>query len=277
MVKLNPAVGYTGGKRRLLPFLRPYLPIEDIHRYVEPFVGMGAVYLDLRARGFNGPAILAERIEWIADFWRVTHNPKASQDLLLHAHVLEEWPPTEDGFWHMMENPCEGIVRVCRGLWLTNYMFANLPPEYIGNKWIAPRSSGTKLKSAAKWGKKFRWDSCAKRLSQIVTQLHGTKCEVYDDGIELLKTLSDRDTAFCDPPYENKAKYISGSHNRVDYVGSVFRSGAERIILTEMSDTEPPDGWSVAKVSVLSRQAGPWNGSGSNRKEYVYSNFVPNS
>lgn len=43
---VRPVLKWAGGKRQLLPALRPYYPDAFI-AYVEPFVGSGAVFLDL--------------------------------------------------------------------------------------------------------------------------------------------------------------------------------------------------------------------------------------
>jgi DNA adenine methylase len=43
---VRPVLKWAGGKRQLLPSLRPYYP-KTFARYVEPFVGSGAVFLDL--------------------------------------------------------------------------------------------------------------------------------------------------------------------------------------------------------------------------------------
>lgn len=47
---VRPILKWAGGKRQLLPALRPYYPAA-FSRYVEPFVGSGAVFLDLHNRG----------------------------------------------------------------------------------------------------------------------------------------------------------------------------------------------------------------------------------
>lgn len=44
----RPILKWAGGKRQLLPTLRPYYP-DTFDRYIEPFVGSGAVFLDLHA------------------------------------------------------------------------------------------------------------------------------------------------------------------------------------------------------------------------------------
>lgn len=45
----RPLLKWAGGKRQLLPILRSYYPPE-FDRYIEPFVGSGAVFFDLHAR-----------------------------------------------------------------------------------------------------------------------------------------------------------------------------------------------------------------------------------
>ncbi len=50
MTPAQPVLKWAGGKRQLLPALRPYYPAR-FARYIEPFVGSGAVFLDLHNRG----------------------------------------------------------------------------------------------------------------------------------------------------------------------------------------------------------------------------------
>jgi DNA adenine methylase len=47
---MRPLLKWAGGKRQLLPALRRYYPV-NFDRYVEPFVGSGAVFFDLLAGG----------------------------------------------------------------------------------------------------------------------------------------------------------------------------------------------------------------------------------
>jgi DNA adenine methylase len=47
---VRPILKWAGGKRQLLPALRPYYP-DTFSRYVEPFLGSGAVFLDCYNRG----------------------------------------------------------------------------------------------------------------------------------------------------------------------------------------------------------------------------------
>jgi DNA adenine methylase len=47
---VRPILKWAGGKRQLLPELRPFYP-RRFSRYVEPFLGSGAVFLDLHNSG----------------------------------------------------------------------------------------------------------------------------------------------------------------------------------------------------------------------------------
>ena len=47
---VRPILKWAGGKRQLLPALRRYYP-ESFARYIEPFLGSGAVFLDCHNRG----------------------------------------------------------------------------------------------------------------------------------------------------------------------------------------------------------------------------------
>jgi DNA adenine methylase len=50
---LRPFLKWVGGKRQLLPVLRRFYPAQ-FGRYLEPFVGSGAVFFDLLGRGALG-------------------------------------------------------------------------------------------------------------------------------------------------------------------------------------------------------------------------------
>src|SRR3954470_3022209 len=47
---VRPILKWAGGKRQLLPELRPFYPAQ-FTRYLEPFLGSGAVFLDLHNQG----------------------------------------------------------------------------------------------------------------------------------------------------------------------------------------------------------------------------------
>ena len=46
---MNPIIKWAGGKEKELPYIKENLP-NKIDRYIEPFVGGGAVYFDLNIK-----------------------------------------------------------------------------------------------------------------------------------------------------------------------------------------------------------------------------------
>jgi len=59
--RVRPFLKWAGGKRQLLPALRPHYP-GQFDRYIEPFLGSGAVFFDLLGSG-----LLDGRRAWLLD------------------------------------------------------------------------------------------------------------------------------------------------------------------------------------------------------------------
>ena len=70
---MRPFLKWAGGKRQLLPRLRPFYP-ASFGVYHEPFLGSGAVFFDLVARGqlrHRCAMLTDENPDLIATWWRV--------------------------------------------------------------------------------------------------------------------------------------------------------------------------------------------------------------
>lgn len=267
---MTPVVGYHGGKRRLLSRIRPALPAPDsIHRYVEPFVGMGAVYLDLRKRGYVGPALLADANEVVADFWRIVHT--RGRELVDAAEGLNATMDPDVYFAVLAEDEPDVIARCAKFLWITNYSYANVAPVYRGGGkgWSG---SGCKLTSAAKWGKTFPWDRCVARLKTVCSALDGMDVEVLDDVSEYVSRPGD--VVYADPPYFGRRGYApAGNANRekTDYAPTVFGWRSRCVVLSETRELSVPDGWECSSGEVTARASRRHDkGSVGRRSEWLY-------
>ena len=60
-VAVSPLLKWAGGKRQLIPRLSRHYP-AGFRRYVEPFLGSGAIFFDLLSRGrlTSAPALLSD-------------------------------------------------------------------------------------------------------------------------------------------------------------------------------------------------------------------------
>jgi DNA adenine methylase len=85
---VRPILKWAGGKRQLLPKLRPYFP-PQFRRYFEPFIGSGAVFLDLHNAGLlDGREVRLSDIN--ADIIGCYRMVRDAVDEVIHAlRVLE--------------------------------------------------------------------------------------------------------------------------------------------------------------------------------------------
>jgi DNA adenine methylase len=82
--QLRPLLKWAGGKRQLLPQLRPFYP-ATFSRYIEPFFGSGAVFFDLKASGrLDGHDVLLvdSNADLIGCYETVRAQPEAVADEL---------------------------------------------------------------------------------------------------------------------------------------------------------------------------------------------------
>jgi len=269
---MKPVVGYHGGKRRLLKEVRKVLrPVHEIRRYVEPFVGMGAVYLDLRSRGYKGPAVLADANPCVADFWRFVHDERLGQDLIDAASALD--PTTDPDVYSelLRHDEPNTVKRVAKFLWITNYAYANVAPIYRGggNGWVG---SGCKLTSAAKWNKTFPWDKCVMRLCQVAASLRNAPCIVLDNADSL--KIAPEDVVYADPPYLGRRGYVSkGNNNKEerDFAPLIFSWRPSQILYSESREIELPEGWDELSTEIVARASKSADaGAVGKRKEHLY-------
>ena len=74
---VRPILKWAGGKRQLLPELRPFYP-RRFDRYFEPFLGSGAVFLDLLQRAAASTAATVRLSDINADIigcYRAVRDP----------------------------------------------------------------------------------------------------------------------------------------------------------------------------------------------------------
>ena len=89
-----PYLKWAGGKRQLLPHLRRFYPARPA-RYYEPFLGSGAVFFDLSARGLlhDTPVVLSdENLDLVGTYLRVKTSSCGLQRMLEELaaqHALE--------------------------------------------------------------------------------------------------------------------------------------------------------------------------------------------
>lgn len=83
----SPFVKWAGGKGQLLAQFAPYFPAR-FERYIEPFVGGGAVFFHLYNQGrlAGRPVVLADHLEELINCYRVVQNRVAELIAELQRH-----------------------------------------------------------------------------------------------------------------------------------------------------------------------------------------------
>lgn len=87
-VKASPFIKWVGGKQALIPQIKPHFP-KDMARYVEPFVGGGAMFFDLN----HHTSTISDQNEWLIDTYKAIRD-----DWKAVAKILEKLPNTKEDF-----------------------------------------------------------------------------------------------------------------------------------------------------------------------------------
>jgi len=86
LVSARPFLKWVGGKRQLFPHIQPLLPQTLAGRYVEPFVGGGAVFWNYAP----GAAVLADWNQELVNCWTVVRDQVDALMECLKTHVYEK-------------------------------------------------------------------------------------------------------------------------------------------------------------------------------------------
>lgn len=250
---MTPVVGYMGGKRRIAKRIVSLMP-ERFELYIESFVGMGAVYLQLRESGYGGPAILADAHPCVSAFWRMIHDKSKARKLIDACKSLRATIEADDFYSAAESVPTDEFELIARFLWLTNYSFGNRPPGFRGGRWYV---QGCKLTSAAKHGKTFPWDDVVNRVCLLAARADVWPVEILDSAVDAIERSTEDSVIYADPPYYGTSEY----QNECRHVMSALEAARGFVMLSEMSDF--PCSWPAEDVKLVARLS---NATGANGK-----------
>jgi len=258
MTNLTPAVGYMGGKRRIAKRIVSMLP-KNPSVYIEPFVGMGAVYLQLRKEGYRGPAILADAHPCVAEFWRILHSSEA-QNLVEACRALHA-VQTSAEFYAIakMPAPSSRIERVAMFLWIVNYSFGNRPPGIEGDKWILQGCKVGNDKAAP-----GAWEKVTQRISLVVGQVKlWDRVVILQEAIEAIGRSEISGAIYADPPYYGTSEY----QNKCKAMMAALDAAPGAVLLSEMSTF--PCIWPSEPVKLVARLS-QGKGASGDREERIF-------
>lgn len=121
---LKPFLKWAGGKRSLLPEILARLPDGQFELYIEPFLGGGALFLELYRQRRIKRAILNDRNPELINTWKMVRDkPEAVVD------TFRQWSSTEEEYYAVRaldESGLSPIERAARVIWLNRNCFNGL-------------------------------------------------------------------------------------------------------------------------------------------------------
>jgi DNA adenine methylase len=121
---LRPFLKWAGGKTQLLPQFERFYPREKIERYIEPFLGSGAVFFRVRAQLDPETAILCDNNEELIDTFKAVQTDVEGVIQRLRIHKDKHSP---EYFREMRTRPIEDATgRAARLIYLNKTCFNGL-------------------------------------------------------------------------------------------------------------------------------------------------------
>ncbi len=188
----KPVIKWAGGKSSLLTQFEGYFP-QNCNRYLEPFLGSGAVFLAL---DHKVPAIINDSNQELFNLYSVLKSN--TNELICKLEELKE-NYSEDFYYRLRsENPKNNIEQAARTIFLNKCGFNGLYRQNskgIFNVPFGKRNKCPQLYEAD------NLQSVAKRLQKATL--------LAKDYTEILLMAKAGDFIYCDPPYQPLSKTAS--------------------------------------------------------------------
>ncbi|MGA7744726.1 MAG: DNA adenine methylase [Polyangia bacterium] len=184
---LRPFLKWAGGKTQLLPQFERFYPREKIERYIEPFLGSGAVFFRVRAQLNPGKAILCDNNKELIETFKAVKTDVEGVIRCLRVHKDKHSPEYfREMRTRLGENAAECAARL---IYLNKTCFNGL---YRVN------SRGIFNVPMGRYHKPAILDEDG--LREASRQLHGVELQARD--FRKLPALAKRgDFIYLDPPY----------------------------------------------------------------------------
>ncbi|WP_413465446.1 DNA adenine methylase [Oceanobacillus oncorhynchi] len=205
---VKPFLKWAGGKRQLLGYINEYKP-REFKKYIEPFVGGGAVFLNLQHKNtiindfntelINAYEVVRDNVEELIKLLEF-HNNENSSD---HYYELRDWDRSD------LINKKNNIEKAARFIYLNKTGFNGLFRVNSQNQFNVP------------YGRYKKPNIVNEEILRVVsTYLNTNKVKILSgDFEEATKSARKGDFIYFDPPY---APLVEDSKNFVGYTLNGF-------------------------------------------------------
>jgi DNA adenine methylase len=228
-----PFLRYPGGKQRILDFLLKHLPERSTvkGRFVEPFVGGGAIFFALKPR----EALLADANAELIDLYRgLRRYPREVWD------YFREFPSSKKAYYSVRAvdpNELDLARKAARTLYLNRTCFKGM--------W---RHNSRGQFNVGYGGQDRRWAVGEGCLRTISRQLRGAKLWCCDFE-ESIGACTKEDFLFVDPPYQPGKRDLTHDHfswsrfrfSDHERLAKALRRATKRCIPWAITTTSHPD------------------------------------
>ena len=187
---MRPILKWAGGKARLAEQIAEAFQEPCEGTYFEPFLGSGAVYLALRAKGRVCEAVLSDANPKLVEVHRAVRD--RVDDLLTELDALpgDDWRERYYDIRELYnEGPWVGPRHAARFIWLNRAGFNGLYRENRSGRFNVPVGRYTRLSIPDE--ERFRAVSDALQPAELLSADFG----------EVIDRAQASDQVYCDPPY----------------------------------------------------------------------------
>ena len=214
---MKPVLKWAGGKARLAPQIALAFGGRCEGTYYEPFVGSGAVYLHLKARGLVDRAVLSDANPKLVAVHAAVRDDVEGVLAELAALPDEDW---RDRYYEIRARynagPFDGPAHAARFLWLNRAGYNGLYRENRSGEFNVPcgKYSALRLPDATHF----------RRVSELLqdAELHTSSFA------EVMARAGEGDHVYCDPPYVP----LSATACFTGYCGAGFGLDQQRRLAT---------------------------------------------
>ncbi|MEO8427639.1 MAG: DNA adenine methylase [Verrucomicrobiota bacterium] len=217
----QPFLKWVGGKSQLLPQFDRFFP-RQIDRYVEPFIGGGAVFFHLKARFPQIQASLRDDNAELINCYEMVRDDVKELMRRLDEHVLQFQTGREEYYYrvrsrHQLKDPLE---RAARMIFLNKTCFNGLWRVNARGEFNVPIGSYKKISLYDR-----------KNILAVSRALQGVDLAIQDFRQTLEETRRD-DFVYVDPPYHP----VSRTANFTAYTKGDFGLDKQRDLATFFAD-----------------------------------------
>ena len=184
---IKPILKWAGGKRQLLPQLKKCIPL-NYNKYIEPFIGGGALFFDLNTKN----SIVSDTNNELTNLYsEIAVNP------LKIIKKLKEYKNTKDFFYNVrQQKPARKLDRACRTIYLNKTCFNGLYRVNKKGEFNVPYAASKNVTFVNE-----------NNLLQASSLLKKTKILNTSYDLVLKKYAKKGDLVFLDPPYLPISKF----------------------------------------------------------------------